>query len=182
MYEHVAGLGSATVQQAEMTAVRDALFYLLHSDAVLRRAPIHIFTDSMYTLHASTSAELRRKHFYLAQEIHNVAHRLNKAGCEVWMHYVPSHIERTAAGLRYTGNQYADTLANKGRLLSKDTDEQDFLYTVRERILSLTVEMVDHIDKKIELLSKESDGPPGPPDDLSACAHANRNSFSEGVP
>ena len=182
IHEHSKGLGSASVQQAELTAAHEALRYLLTAEVTEARLPVHIFTDSKYTLHASTSPALRRKHFYLVQEIHNMSYRLKEAGCEVWMHYVPSHIEKTAAGLKFTGNHYADKLADKGRHMSKVTDETDFLNTVRERILSSTIVLVDRIDKRIQLLNTESDGPSGSPDDLNACVHADRNSVQDGVP
>lgn len=176
-------LGKASVQQAELRAVRDALFWILHEKTLHRKnLPIHVFTDSKYTFHASTTAELRRKHFYLNQEVHNFAHRLKSAGLRVIMHWLPSHIENTAAGKKITGNYFADKLANKGRQLSTPADERDFVHNVREQILSHTITLVEALDKKVKLLNDTPDGPPAVADDLSACAHANRDPLSREVP
>jgi len=173
------GLGSTSVNQAELTAVHEAISTLLRQRK--KNIPIHIFTDSKYTYNVCTTAETRRKHFYLAQEIHNLSHRLRECGCQVTMHWLPSHIENTASGRLYTGNYYADKLADQGREISTEADKETFLHIVREKIISATIQYVNSIDKKIELLNETPNGPPANVDDLSACAHANRDPFAQGI-
>ena len=51
------GLGSATVNEAELAAVHDALTWLFHENKQIL-PPVHIFTDSKYTFkHLAGSAE-----------------------------------------------------------------------------------------------------------------------------
>ena len=97
------------------------------------------------------------------------------------MHWLPSHIENTASGRLYTGNYYADKLADKGREISTEADKETFLHIVREQILSATIQYVNSIDKKIELLNESPDGPSANADDLSIYAHANRDPFAQGI-
>lgn len=80
--------------------------------------------------------DLRKKKFYLAQEIHNLADRI----CQqerlesISMHHIPSHIEKTSIVLECTGNYFFDILATEGRKLSNLLDEQKYLlYVSSER-------------------------------------------------
>ena len=183
LFDKSHGLGSASVQQAEMRAVRDALSSLLADKDILHtKVPVHIFTDSKYTFDASTAAELRSKHFYITQEIHNLAYRIKSAGMNVEMHWLPSHIENTAAGIKKTGNFHADHLANRGRQLSAKTNEKDFVHNVRELILSHSIALVNSLDPRLQLLNEPPDGPSATADDLNACVHAARDSSPRLVP
>ena len=132
-------------------------------------ASIHIFTDSQYTYNAVTSQKLRKKHFYLFEEIHNYAHQI-RGHNEAWqpvIHYLPSHIEMTAAGLRFTGTYFADKLANDGRMKSRDEDSDKFIHIIRKRILSATVRFIDSIEEKLQN-SENSYGPFAQANDVSA--------------
>ena len=183
VFDKSIGLGSSSVQQAEMRAVRDALSSLLAEKDILRaKVPVHIFTDSKYTFDASTSVELRGKHFYISQEIHNFAHRIKNTGMKVIMHWLPSHVENTAAGIKRTGNSHADSLANRGRKMSTKKDEKDFIHKVRELILSHSIALINALDRRLQLLSESPDGPSASADDLDACVHAARDSFLTRVP
>ena len=100
------------------TAVHEALHWIIHSEN--DKAPhvaIHIFTDSKYTYNAVTTIAIRRVNFHLVQEIQNYGHRIRELFDTSYpcIHFVPSHIEQTAQGLRRTGNFYADRLATAGR-------------------------------------------------------------------
>ena len=90
------------------------------------------------------------------------------------MHWIPSHIENTAAGLRYTGNYYADRLANIGRQNSEKADEDQHIHKIREQLLYATICFIDKIDNKLKLLEESPDGPPVKAGDLSL-THAERD-------
>ena len=95
------GLANVSVSEAELTTVQEAL-YRLEQEFKLQIPHVCIFTDSKYTLHASTSPFFRKKHYYIVQEIQNIAHRIKRKSdlIKIVMHYVPSHIENTSTGLR----------------------------------------------------------------------------------
>ena len=119
------GFGSTPINEAEFTALHEALRWLLNNC----EAAIRIFTNNKYTLNSSTSSELRRTNFYLTQEIHNFAERLpneNQTPFAV-IHYILSHTELTSQGKKYTGNFYADRLATEGRLKPGADDETKYL-------------------------------------------------------
>ena len=88
------------------------------------------------------------------------------------MHYVPSHIEYTAQGLKRTGNFYADRLATDGRLKSDPKDKTRYLQTIRASVFRATLDLVDSIeqllDQSEEDISCNPDGPPAAADDLGA--------------
>ena len=86
IHETASGLGHATIQQAELSAIREALFWIVQN---LRESnlPVHIFTDSMYCYNTCTEHEIRRKNFYLLQEIQNFAHRLRIRNKSCTLHW-----------------------------------------------------------------------------------------------
>ena len=133
------------------------------------RKPIHIFTDSMYTYNAGTSTTFQKQNFHLIQEIRNFGHQLGQRSKDQrpTLHYVPSHIEDTSLGKKYTGNYYADILATRGRLVSSHDDKSKYLHVIRERMLTATIELLYDIDKKLQIF-REPDGPPANADDLGA--------------
>ena len=165
-------------------AVQEALHWLEQQNK-LQMQHIHIFTDSKFTLNASTSPAFRKKHYYIVQEIQNIAHRIKTKNdmAKISMHYVPSHIENTIAGLRRTGNYYADKLATQGVLKSKETDHAKRLSIIREKILNETIDLIEAIETKLNIF-KEPDSPStaSAVDDLGARAYADRDSSSRGVP
>ena len=120
------GLGDASINDAELTAVHVALNWLLHKHKG-PLVPIHIFTDSKYTYNASTSPLSRRKNFHLIQEIQNLGYRIGDLNnmTRPLMHFVPSHIENTSQGKKRTGNYYADILATEGRKMSSHEDKSN---------------------------------------------------------
>ena len=83
------------------------------------------------------------------------------------MHFVPSHIENTSQGKKRTGNYYADILATEGRKLSKHEDKSKYLETLRGHLLTATIQMLENIDKKLNIF-RIPDGPSTHVDDLSA--------------
>ena len=85
------------------------------------------------------------------------------------MHFVPSHIEQTAQGLKRTGNFYADRLATAGRRKSGPHDRSRYLHVIRDAILSATIGLIDNIECLLnEEESNNPDGPSATADDLSA--------------
>ena len=174
IYEKAAGLGQATIQQAELSAIREALFWIVQNSRE-KNLPVHILTDSKYCYNTCTEHEIRRKNFYLLQEIQNFAHRLQIRNITCTLHWLPSHIENTFIGKRYTGNYYADKLATDGQALSKPEDCKNQVRSVRERLLTAVIEFVNTIENKLELLNSPPNGPSAHADDLSARTDANRN-------
>ena len=83
------------------------------------------------------------------------------------MHFVPSHIENTSLGKKRTGNYYADILATEGRKMSTPDDGSKYLEAVRGNLLTATIQMVESIDKKLNIF-RIPDGPSTHVDDLSA--------------
>jgi len=65
---HDEGIGKASIQHAELSAIRESLRWLGDDYAGPVRN-IHIFTDSKYAYNTTTSSNLRRTHYYLIQEI-----------------------------------------------------------------------------------------------------------------
>ena len=63
IHEVSRGLGEATINEAELTSVHEALHWLIHEDEKnIPHVPIHhVFTDSKYTY----TATIRRTNFYL---------------------------------------------------------------------------------------------------------------------
>ena len=175
VHEVSRGLGEATINEAELAAVHEALHWLtLQDEDVVPRVPVHIFTDSKYTYNSATSVSVRRKNFHWIQEIQNFGHRLKKDYDIPFpdMHFVPSHIEHTAQGLKRTGNFYADRLATDGRLRSDPSDKSRYLHTIRAKTLAATLDLIDSIEcileQTIEMISCNPDGPSASADDLSA--------------
>ena len=86
------------------------------------KMPIHIFTDSMYTQNILCATTNTAKHFYMIEEIRNMAETLS-----TWftftIHWIPSHIENTDLGtLPIHGNVKADKLATSARKLHVDPE------------------------------------------------------------
>ena len=174
IHEQSEGLGNATIQQAELSAIRESLFCIIRNRK-LSDLPIHIFTDSKYCYNACTAHEIRRKNFYLLQEIQHFAHWLQLRNMPCTIHWLPSHIENTLIGKRYTGNYHADLLALDGQAFSVSQDAEKQLHTVRERLLTAVIKFVESIERKLKLLNEQPNGPPAHADDLSAPTDADRN-------
>ena len=168
LLQESSGLGGATINDAELTAVHVALNWLLHKHKG-PLVPIHIFTDSKYTFNASTSIISRRKNFHLTQEIQNLGYRIGDLNnmTRPLMHFVPSHIENTSQGKKRTGNYYADILATEGRKMSTHEDKSKYLETLRGTLLTATIQMLESIDNKLNIF-RIPDGPSTHVDDLSA--------------
>jgi hypothetical protein len=82
------------------------------------------------------------------------------------MHFVPSHIENTSQGKKRTGNYYADILATEGRKMSTNEDKSKYLETLRGNLLTATIQMLESIDKKLNIF-RIPDGPSIHVDDLT---------------
>ena len=172
IHELSSGLGNATINEAELTAIHKALDWLLH-DNQNQVPPVHIFTDSKYAYNACTNKELRQTNFHLLQEIQNMGHRIKSQfnTPRPCIHYMPSHTEYTSQGIKRTGNFYADRLATLGRLKSQINDKSRYLHHVRNKILTATIILIEEIDtlidKEAQQISCNPDGPPANADDLS---------------
>ena len=101
------------------------------------------------------------------------AHWLQTRNMSCTLHWLPSHIENTLVGKRYTGNYYADRLAMDGQASSEPQDRSKQLHTVRERLLTAVIDFIEAIETKLELLNKPPNGPPAHADDLSASTDAD---------
>ena len=102
------------------------------------------------------------------------------------MHFVPSHIEQTAQGLKRTGNFYADRLATAGRRKSGPHDRSRYLQVIRDAILSATIELIDNIEcllhEEEESNNPAADGLSATADDLSAMCSCRPGSSPSGDP
>ena len=174
IHEVSKGLGEATINEAELTSVHEALHWLIHEDdKIIPHVPIHVFTDSTYTYIASTAVTIHRTNFYLIQEIQNFGHRIRKLFNipHPSMHYLPSHIKKTAQGFKRTGNFYADQLATNGRHKSDPKDKSRYIHNIRESVLTATLNLIDSIDHLLQESEEEKNQNPDDPsvttDDLS---------------
>ena len=142
-----AGLGDASINDAELTAVHVALNWLLHKHRG-PLVPIHIFTDSTYTFNASTSLLSSRKNFHLTQEINSLGYRIGDLNnmTRPLMYFVPSHNENTSQGKKRIGNYDADILATEGRKMSTHEDKSKYLETLRGNLLTTAIQMLESID------------------------------------
>ena len=161
LFDSEVGLADATISKAELTAVHAALRWYVFENQY--HYPVHIFTDGKYTYEAVCSPNPRKKNFYLVEEIQNYARQItaHNTDHQPVIHYVPSHIEQTSAGLKFTGNYFADKLADRGRKKSKPSDSRNFVHAVRERILTSTVDLIHSIEEKLHEL-EQPDGPSTP--------------------
>ena len=111
----------------------------------------------------------------MVQETQYYASQLTDLGFSCTIHWLPSHVENTSAGRKYTGNYYADKLAVKGQKQSAMDQERDQIPFVREQILSASIDMIGSIEAKLKLTDNPPDGPPAVADDFSACTDADRD-------
>ena len=187
IHEVSKGLGEATINEAELTSIHEALHWLIHDgNGKAPHVPVHIFTDSKYAYNASTTVTIRRSNFHLVQEIQNFGHRIRKLFNTPYpsMHFVPSHIEHTAQGFKRTGNFYADRLATNGRKKSNPQDKSRYLHVIRESVLSATIELIDSVEHLLhnEEETVNPDGPSANADDLSAKRSCRPGSFTHEGP
>ena len=174
LLDYAAGLGDASISEAELTAVHNALRWYVYKNKY--NYPIQIFTDSQYTYGAVTAPHPRKKHFYIVEEIQNYAHQIQ---CRA---SASAALENTSVGRRFTGNYYADKLANEGRKRSHPSDSAKFIHTVREKILNLAIQLVNNIEKQIDKI-ENPDGPSANVDDVrvSNNTDASRDSSERGI-
>jgi ribonuclease HI len=172
------GLGSGTINQAELTALQKALQWTVHEYMGQRDRQIHIFTDSKYTLTSATcdATKIPSTNFFAIEEILNLGHRLRKIGMKPSIHFCPSHIERGMPnGATPLESTEVDKLANIGRMASSEVDERKHIKKVRDDILSASITLFNEINKKVEVLNEiETNGPSVVTDDFSACANADQ--------
>ena len=102
------------------------------------------------------------------------------------MHYLTSHIEQTAQGFKRTGNFYADQLVTNGRHKSDPKDKSRYLHTIRDSVLTATLDLIDSIEHLLQESEEEKnqnpDGPSVTTDDLSAKRSCRPGSSSSENP
>ena len=111
------------------------------------KMPVHIFTDSMYTQNVLCATMNRAKHFYMIEEIKNMAETLS-TWFSFTIHWIPSHIENTEFGtLPIKGNAVADTLASKARKVHVDPEESAVdICVIRKELLHACANLVANIN------------------------------------
>ena len=107
--------------------------------------PVHFFTDSIYTQHVLCNDSLRIKHFYLIEEIKNLANYFNNFTFTI--HWIPSHIEHTTFGfLPIEGNLIADKLASLARDQSNDHHTINNICTFRDTLLTKSAILISKLN------------------------------------
>jgi len=99
---------------AELYAILQSIQWLKRHVPALNKKPIHVFSDSRYSIDVLTEQSQVTKNRRLVQQIQQLVIQMNS---HLVLHWVPSHIElSTQSGQtrRITGNYIADELADKG--------------------------------------------------------------------
>ena len=100
----------------------------------------------MYSQQVLCDIMIPEKHFFLIEEIKNIAAQLT-SHFKFIIHWIPSHIEKASIGPRpIIGNVRADTLASSAQLLATDLDTRNSITNIRHKILSETASLISNID------------------------------------
>jgi len=147
-----------------------------NSGIVAEDVQVHIFTDSLYVYNTLPNTFIPAKHFYLIEDIKNLALRL-ESNFILTIHYFPSHIKRTCFGNgEIIGNVKADQLANEGRERASELISPVNLCAYRDKIFDLSAALVSNIDTLLTECTQPTDGPSL--DDFSL-SDANRDTSSK---
>ena len=99
--------------------------------------PVHIFTDSLFTQGVLCGNIESKKHFYLIEEIHNLASNLSYVGFSFVIHWIPSHIEHISFGyLPIKGNVRADQPADRARMTPNLSEFDNNFNITRVKLLN----------------------------------------------
>ena len=161
-----APLGKGSNNMAELEAIYSSLSMILRIriEGATRSLPIHIFTDSRYSQNILTAYSVRRKNFYLIEDIRNLATQLRyDYNMPVSIHWVPSHIENTVHGRRpIEGNVRADELAEEARIMSTETDAKNQTSYVRSQIQKGVTSLLLGIERLLSPNDEDNSNPDGP--------------------
>jgi ribonuclease HI len=128
------------------------------------RIDFHIVTDSKYAISILCRNRIQKKNFYIIQEIVHYALCLSPY-FNISLHWIPSHIDEKSGGkLNIYGNIAADKLAKRGREISEDHANHQWVKEsnidlIRDSILNLSAELVSGISSLLEHSLPTSDGP-----------------------
>ena len=131
--------------------------------------PVHIFTDSQHAQKPLLSTKHPKKHFLLIESIRALGWRLvNEHRVNVYVHWVPSHIEKTSRGPRVIeGNHQADKHAETARKRSNDSHSHLQIAQQRQRLLSAISLTLQKIWQKLDP-QPPPNGPSAPNDDFGS--------------
>ena len=161
-------LGKYTISFAELEAVRRALEDLRYTDNFRHSQEqkqeqkeeigIHIFTDSQFTQNILCSNNISPTHFYLVEEIKNLAATFSNSSFKI--HWIPSHIEHTEFGkMPIEGSVRADWLANAAReVWDHDNVYENDVSLMRHILLESSAQLISKIDSLL-LNLRPNDGP-----------------------
>jgi len=117
-----------------------------HTHTPLPHPPTHVHTYSMYSQQILCDILIPEIHFFLIEEIKNIAERLT-SHFKFIIHWIPSHIEKTSIGPGpIIGNALADTLANSAQQLATSLDTANNITDIRHKILCKTASLISNID------------------------------------
>ena len=136
--------GVQTVNYAELHAVLLGLRWIA-GNAWRKKAEFHFWIDSRYAFRVLTDQDVAKKHFFIVQDILQLAARLEQAFSHTLvMHRITSHVEVYSAGAcRIEGSIQADSLAN-----AACTQIAPFISVdeARLQILNLSANLMRRID------------------------------------
>ena len=153
VHEIFAPTENLTISYAELFAVYTCLHYFKnqdkHNNNKLQKrnslTPVHIFTDSLFTQNVLCGIIKSKKHFYLIEEINNLANNLPNFSFEI--HWIPSHIENTSFGfLPIRGNMKADQLANRARMTQNESESDNNFHVIRDKLLKCSASLISKIN------------------------------------
>ena len=170
IHETISPVGDLSISYTELFAVYNCLKYLKndidvknHFHVKGKLTSVHIFTDSLYAQRVLCDNVITKNHFYLIEEIHNLANSL--LNFKFIIHWIPSHIEHTTFGfLPIRGNMRADQLANEARTQTIESDTAKNIHNIRDKLLNCSASLITKINNL--LISKLT--PPSPFDGPSS--------------
>ena len=136
--------GTQTVNYAELHAVLLGLRWIADNPWI-KKQQFHFWIDSKYAFRLLTEKDVANKHFFLVQDIFQLASSLEGAFKHTFtIHRITSHVEVYSAGAcRIEGSIQADHLANEA---SKQIAPFQSVEEVRSQILDQSAQLLQKID------------------------------------
>ena len=159
--------GTETVNYAELHAVLLGLRWIAGTSLPMTQS-FHFWVDSKYCFDLLTEQTLATKHFFIVQDIFQLASRLHIArGHEFTIHRISSHIETFSAGAcRIEGSFEVDRLASSA---TKQIAPFKSIDDIRLQILNQSAQLLQRISGLIDTADDPSS------DDFSAPANAEQS-------
>ena len=162
-------LGKTTSNVAELEAINIALREIANQNMAKPGEQIHLFTDSLFAQKTLLSTKVAKQHFFLVESIRALGWKLkNESKADVWLHWVPSHIDRTLErnrkNLSIKGNKQADQLAETARNNSNDGHTWKQTNEKRKKLLTAVGNALLKINTMLKS-EKKNQAENGPSDD-----------------